>query len=100
MVYENALTGSIFGALVAVVLAVASFLIESGLHGFFWLLSILCVFVFFGGLSDRYFKDPDRHERVEHWSRCILGWFYLPAGCSARQSRLALLYRRAITVLA
>jgi len=72
MVYENALTGSIFSVLVAVVLAVASFLIESGLHGFFWLLGILCVFVFFGGLSDRYFKDPRRHERVKYWSRWMV----------------------------
>jgi len=72
MVYENALTGSIFGVLVALVLAVASFLIESGLHGFFWLLGILCVFVTFGGLTDRYFKDPQRHQRVEHWSRWML----------------------------
>ena len=72
MVYENALAGSVFSVLVALVLAVASFLIESGLHGFFWLLGILCVFVTFGGLSDRYFKDPQRHERVEYWSRWII----------------------------
>ncbi len=72
IVYANATTGAIFGALVAIVLAAASYLIESGLQSFFWLLSVLLTFVAYVCLTSGYFADPERRERDAYWYRALL----------------------------
>ena len=80
LVYGNAVTIAVFGALLAIVLAVASFLVESGLRGFFWLLCTLPVCVAYVLLADRFSRDENQIERINLWYYRILG-LTLVSGC-------------------
>lgn len=73
LIYQKCVNGAIFSVLVAVVLAISSFLVESGLQGFFWLLCALPVSVGYVLLADRYFRDEQRTQRVQIWFYRILG---------------------------
>lgn len=72
LIYKKCVISAIFGVLVAVVLAVFSFLVESGLRGFFWLLCALLVSGAYVFLADRYFRDEERAQRVGLWFHRIL----------------------------
>lgn len=72
LVYEKVVTGAVFGVLVAVVLAISSYLVESGLRGFFWLSCALAVFAGFVVLADRYYRDANRIANSPLWQRRIL----------------------------
>lgn len=72
LVYGKAVTIAIFGVMVAVVLAVASFLVESGLAGFFWLLCTLMVCSAFVVLADRFSRDENRAEHIDLWHHRLL----------------------------
>lgn len=80
LVYGKAVTIAVFGVVVAVVLAVASFLVESGLRGFFWLLCTLPVCAGYVLLADRFSRDENQTERINLWHLRILG-LTLMSGC-------------------
>lgn len=72
MVYSNAAAGTIFGVLVAIVLAVSSYLVESGLQGFLWLVAALGTFLAHTYFVNAYFKDKQREQNTTHWYRVML----------------------------
>ncbi len=80
LVYDKAIIIALFGILVAVVLAVASFVVESGLHGFYWLLCTSMVCAGYVFMADRFSRDEFASERIGVWHRRIL-LLALLSGC-------------------
>ncbi len=72
MVYSNVAAGTIFGVLVAIVLAVSSYLVESGLHGFLWLVAALGTFLAHTYFVNAYFQDQERSLNTTYWYKVLL----------------------------